>query len=377
MSAFQAEYSGLDRMLHRFAFNGIGLQKIIAELEDDLYARDLREIEIVRPVFITSLPRAGTTLLLNLLTDLPDNATHCYRNMPFLLCPLLWDKVSRPFRKQATMRERAHGDGVDVGFDSPEAFEEIVWKSFWPEKYRDGSIDTWTPDDRSDEFETFLRSHMRKILFLGGSGAEGRYISKNNANIARLEILPRLFPDCRIVVPFRNPLDHVGSLLRQHRSFLEMHAADPFAADYMASIGHHDFGVGLKPLDFDGWFTSGPGIETADDPLRRAFWLRYWLAGFDYLLAHANDNVVLIDYDRLCQAPERGLRVLFDAIGYQDASVSALAKKLHVSTRYDPKDFDVSPELKEQALAMHTRLAGLALNAEDAESAAKLRAAGG
>jgi hypothetical protein len=213
---------------------------------------------------------------------------------------------------------------------------------------------------------------MRKILLLGGKGPEGRYISKNNANIARLDLLPCLFPDCRIVVPFRNPLDHVGSLLRQHRSFLEMHAEDAFTATYMASIGHHDFGQGLKPLDFDGWLTrrqgEGPADDPADDPLGYAFWLRYWIAGFEYLLAHANANVVLLDYDRLCQEPEQSLRGLFDAIGFDDVSVAALAETLRVSTRYDPKDFDVSPDLKERALALHATLAGAALNAGHAEA---------
>jgi hypothetical protein len=373
VSVFRADYSALDRTLHRFALGGLGLQKMMAEVEDDLYARKLRGIELAKPVFITSLPRAGTTLLLNVLSQLPGFATHSYRNMPFLLCPLIWDSVTRRFRKQSALRERAHGDGMTVGFDSPEAFEEVVWKAFWPGKYHERSIEIWRAEERSAEFEDFLRSHMRKILLLklGTSGAAGgagtgRYISKNNANIARLDLLPRLFPDCRIVVPFRNPRDHVASLLRQHRNFLQMHADDPFAADYMASIGHHDFGAGLKPIDFDGWL-SGEVAEPSDpsgDPLRPAFWLRYWLAGFRFLSGHVNASVVLLDYDALCRDPEPGITRLLQAIDCDTGSASTLASQFRAPTAYEGPDLDVDAVLLEQAQTLHRELAAAALKAE-------------
>ena len=28
--------------------------------------------------------------------------------------------------------ERAHGDGMTIGYDSHEAFEEVLWRAFWP-----------------------------------------------------------------------------------------------------------------------------------------------------------------------------------------------------------------------------------------------------
>ena len=58
-----------------------------------------------------------------------------YREMPFLLLPLLWNVISRRFYPPDTMLERAHGDGMTIGNDSVEAFEEILWRAFWPEKY--------------------------------------------------------------------------------------------------------------------------------------------------------------------------------------------------------------------------------------------------
>ena len=60
--------------------------------------------------------------------------------------------------------------------------------------------------------------HFRKLMALRGSGS-ARYVSKNNANIARIPLIARLFPDAIILVPFRNPMDHAGSLLRTHLLF--------------------------------------------------------------------------------------------------------------------------------------------------------------
>ena len=97
----QNSYSRLDRVLHRLAFSTIELQKALADLEDRIYASRFSQIEVDRPVFITSLPRAGTTLLLEIVASLDAFTSHTYRDMPFLITPMLWDSISRPFQSPA------------------------------------------------------------------------------------------------------------------------------------------------------------------------------------------------------------------------------------------------------------------------------------
>ena len=77
----QNSYSRLDRILHRLAFSTIELQKALADLEDRVYASRFSQIEVDRPVFITSLPRAGTTLLLEIVASLDAFASHTYRDI--------------------------------------------------------------------------------------------------------------------------------------------------------------------------------------------------------------------------------------------------------------------------------------------------------
>ncbi len=310
-----ANYSALDRLLHRIALGNLELQKSIADMEDRMHSSSLRRIAIERPVFITSLPRAGTTLLLEFIVNTGEFASHTYRDMPFVLCPLTWRSISGRFQNAAKPRERAHGDGVMVGFDSPEAFEEVIWKAFWPGKYAANGIKTWTACDREPEFEIAFGDHMRKIIAIRSEPEpkRSRYVSKNNANIARLGLLPALFGDCRIVIPFRNPSDHSRSLARQHANFLDLHARDRFARSYMEWIGHYEFGAAFRPFDF----CPAPPTNVADE----GYWLEYWCGAYTHILQQAPPQAIFVDYDELCSAPRQVLEKLELSLAVDDQTL--------------------------------------------------------
>ena len=351
----QNSYSGLDRILHRLAFSTIELQKALADIEDRLYASRFFRLKVDRPVFITSLPRAGTTLLLEIVASLDAFASHTYRDMPFLLTPMLWRSISRPFHKPGGGVERAHGDGMTVCYDSPEAFEELLWRAFWPGKYLRDRIEPWQADDLDPygEFEPFMLAHVPKVTALGTGLRPARYVSKNNANMARIPKLRRLFPDAVILVPFRKPADHVGSMLRQHLRFLEIHARDEFARRYMEYMGHFDFGANFKPIDFGLWLDrNDPGpTDNAE------FWLQYWCAAFEYILANSSEDIVLLNYDDCCANPDAVLRALAGSIGIdRPEALAAHGLRFRPSNRYDPDELELDGPLLSSALDIHREL---------------------
>jgi hypothetical protein len=311
--AFENRYSTLDRALHRVAFLTWSAQIALSDIEDQLFKKRLAKIEVKKPVFIAALPRAGTTLLLEIFAALDEFASHSYQNMPFVLIPMFWDRFTTAFRHSDVPRERAHGDGMLVSVNSPEAFEEVVWKAFWPQHYRADYIVPWS-NENNPEFSDFLSNHMRKIIALRCNGSAipvaPRYISKNNLNIARLGVIQRNFLDAVVLIPFRHPLQHASSLLHQHLNFLEIHGRDPFARSYMAAIGHYDFGNNLRPIDFGGWFTSTQSL----DPTSISFWIKYWTAAYEHLLKQGNDHVRFLSYEALCKSPMQGLERLADFI---------------------------------------------------------------
>src|SRR5262245_26410383 len=162
---FENRYSATDRLLHRLAFCTRKAQIGLADLEEVVFRDQLARHELDRPLFITALPRAGTTLLLQLCVGAGTFASHTYRHMPFVLIPMLWNRFSRGFRRFDAPRERAHGDGMLVSVDSPEAFEEAIWIAFWPKHYRRDRIVPWQEEEDS-LFQEFLTNHFKKIVAL-------------------------------------------------------------------------------------------------------------------------------------------------------------------------------------------------------------------
>lgn len=338
----------------------MGLQRSLADFEDVLHRATLRAAPADRPVFITGLPRAGTTLLLNLLATAGPFATHTYRHMPFLLTPMLWHSFARPFRTQREAVERAHGDGMRIDLDSPEAFEEVLWRAFWPGKYHADRIEAWTNSEAStDEFASFFKSHVAKIVALAkaASPENKRYLSKNNANVVRIPTLLSIFPDAVALVAFRNPADQAASMLRQHERFSAMHASEPFVRRYMADLGHYEFGLSRRPLDF-GNAKDGRDPERArgsaaslDD------WLAYWCAAYDHVLRVMAGAVVLVDYDALCARPAAELGRAGAAAGVNDpAALRAAARHVRPANRYEDASATMEPGLLERALRLHRRL---------------------
>ena len=354
MTRKEGDYSFADRAVHRIAFATLPAQVALADMEDKLFAKELEGVESGAPLFITALPRAGTTLLLELCAKLPEYCSHTYRDMPFLLCPMLWQRFSGRFQRADAPRERAHGDGMMVSTDSAEAFEEVIWKFFWRQHYRDDRIIPWG-ELHDEEFREFLVSHLRKIIALRGPPAsvKARYVSKNNANIARLRGLAQLFPEAVFVVPFRDPLQHAASLRRQHLRFLGVHAEDHFARFYMSAIGHHDFGANLKPLDFDGWLKT----RRSHDETTLDFWLEYWTACYRHVLPLSGGSVHLVSYDRLSVDPGPALESLARIVDASDPTLfSSQAERLAPAKPHEVDTVEIDPEILAAALDLHDRL---------------------
>ena len=213
--------------------------------------------------------------------------------------------MSGVFGKSDERRERAHGDGLEIGYDSPEALEEIFWMSFWSAQYSDEGIELWDASDYQDEAHTFFVEHMKKIVALRRPDRlqDGRYLSKNNGNIARLDLLRHMFPAAKILVPVRHPMEHAASLLRQHLNFLELHKKDPFIRRYMADIGHFEFGELHRVIRF-------PFVReliSGRDPLTLDYWVGYWIAAFEYL-SERRDHLVIVSHEETVSGKTHALK---------------------------------------------------------------------
>jgi hypothetical protein len=218
----------------------------------------------------------------------------------------------------------------------------------------------------STEFENAFRTTIQKLLAERDRDADVRYLSKNNANVSRLGVLSRLFPDGSIIVAFREPSAHTASLMRQHARFSTAHASDPFARRYMAWIGHFEFGQNFRPINFSGWL-DGRAIdaEPAAD-----FWLRYWTVAYRHALEHRTDNVVFVDFDRLIGERAPYLAAIARALGLRrpDALVEQ-APVLRAPTTTE-RTAALGDETLREARAVHAELRAAAISARPADGEA-------
>jgi hypothetical protein len=275
-------YSWLQQKIHQLALSSKFMREAAFDFETYLTST---EQPTNNHVFVSGLARSGTTILLNALHESSEFASLSYRDMPFVLAPNLWAKLSFN-KKNNNSFERAHGDGIRVSAESPEAFEEVFWMTF--DEY---DIDTE---------ETF----KRYVHFINNRYQRNRYLSKNNQNIKRLKLISKIFPNSKILIPFRNPIQTAYSLLFQHQRFIELSKKDTFISDYMKLIGHSEFGPNYVPI-------YNKNLRFIDD-LSVNHWLEQWYLNYrNCLETYKNtDNIYFICYEQLCYSKEYWIDLL-------------------------------------------------------------------
>jgi hypothetical protein len=251
------------------------------------------------------------------------------------------------------LRERAHGDGIAIGYDSPEAFEEVIWRAFWPGHFRAEGIALWSVSDAKADARDFMTRHFRKLVALRckrGVGP-GRYISKNNANIARLDLIPEMFPGAVVLVPVRSPLAHAASLQRQHANFLKLHAEQAFTLRYMADIGHYEFGALHRPIEFEGFARLVEGLEVTD----LDYWFAYWIAAFEHI-AVRRDRIHLIEYEDLCRRGTAAAADLCELLGIEVSRAAAIGAHFRPAPPPQPELEAYRSPFRDRAEALHRKL---------------------
>jgi hypothetical protein len=213
----------------------------LGNLESLMLSRSLAMQRVDRPVYICGLPRAGTTITLQMLSEHPDVVTHKYADFLMPYMPWVWNKVF-PHIPVDAMRKpvpRIHRDRIEVTRDSAEMGEEILWEHFFPQIHDETKYSVLDESDSNPAFERFYREHLCKLALVR---ERSRYVSKAIMCVVRMQYLRKLFADARFLLYIRNPIDHVASLIKQDRIWAEIEQSDPRQIEIIELTGHHEFG---------------------------------------------------------------------------------------------------------------------------------------
>ena len=310
-----------------------GMARSMCFIENTILREQIADFHIDRPIFICGLARSGSTKLLEIVHSHPETQSLRYHNFPLLFMPFIWTKyLKKLFTKNRTPVERIHGDRIMVTPESPEAFEESIWMRYFPNCHDLDSSNILDREVNNPEFEKYYGDFIKRLLL---AEEKTRYLAKANYNSTRLGYLLKLFPSARFIVPVREPVAQVGSLLRQHNNICRRNEDNPRISRHMSRIGHFEFGPHRKSINIgnaeaarniQNLWTEGNDVEG---------YAHFWNSLYDHIADMVADNsqleeaVLIVRYEDLCAEPEYVLNTVFDHLGLDNYS--------HIVDRWGPQ----------------------------------------
>ena len=328
------------------------LSFLLDKLETLILFKDINKINFDRPIYITGLARAGTTIILEMLNKYPDLAAHQYKHFLIPYLPYLIEQI---FKKNIIFTksfERLHKDGIIVTYKSPEVIEEIFWQKFFDDIHNENNSNVISGSVSNPKFESFYRNHIRKLLL---SQDCSRYLAKNNYNVTRLEYLLRLFPNSKFLLIIRNPVDHIASLIKQTKLFIKLEQEIPLLKDWLRIIGHHEFGNHQVCINV--------GNTELIRKIRKLWrnkktyvkgWAYYWSSIYDFIANHLDTNknlkkaTLIVRYDDLCETPAK---IIDQILEHTELSAKKFEKVKKYYVKHIHKPTYYSPDFSNQDLA--------------------------
>ncbi|MDB9821047.1 sulfotransferase [Candidatus Pelagibacter sp.] len=306
-------YSFIQKFFHDLVLGKKFINKSLFEIEKIIYLKN-KDLTNQSHIFISGLPRSGTTSLLNFIYLSNQFASLKYKNMPFILSP----NFSKLFNKKNILKkERLHADGITYDMNSPEAFDEVFFSN-------------------DEEFiKNELLNYIKLIL---DSENKIRYLSKNNLNYKRMDLINSILPNSFFLIPIREPLQHSYSLLNQHLHFSKLQKKDDFIRRYMNCLGHNEFGLNHKswnkPVNFydlnkidywlEQWSFFYENIYKNNQSFKNCFFVIYEeLSNPNYikmLMEKINlDKVENLDLGNFINSNKKEIDINFDNNTYENA----------------------------------------------------------
>jgi len=300
------------------------------------------------PIFITGLPRSGTTFLHGLLAEDPLNRA-----------PRIWESIY-PYpghraaglgagRRKAQLELRLFArlsPGIaslhPMEADAPQECIEFTSQVFrsprFNDVYRAPSYHAWLDRSGYDEAYRFLARFLRHLQ--GPRDAPRRWILKSPEHVFSLDALARVFPDAMLVLVHRDP----GHVLASAARLTEL-----MRAPFTTAIDRPEIGRQVADHWQDGMRRI---VRLADDP---SFPL--------------SSRLVHVQYRALVADPVATVQRIYDAFGLEltAAARSAMAAKVaeapnggYGKNRYRPEEFGIDPQRERERASGYLERFGVA-----------------
>lgn len=304
----------------------------LGQLESRSLAPRMAAVAIDRPIYILGLPRAGTTISAQMLSEHPDVTTHHYSDFALPYTPWWWNRFfpKLPIRALKSPVERVNRDRLKVTRDSSEGVEEMLWLRFFQSLHDPGRCNVLEDSTVNSDFEKFFKDHIRKLLLVRG---RSRYVSKNNPCVTRMRYLRRIFPDARFLLYVRNPIDHAASVVKQDRLFTDLAREDRRLMKMNRLTGFHEFGPNFVPVNVGNNAITDEICRCRDEGRLARARAMQWASVFGFVIDQLNRDpelaraVCIVRYEDLCVKPEETIDRILAHTGLPQEAFAAIRAK--------------------------------------------------
>ncbi|MFZ2526188.1 MAG: sulfotransferase [Rhodococcus sp. (in: high G+C Gram-positive bacteria)] len=269
------------------------------------------DVEITRPIFVTGLPRTGTTALHRLLTADPahQGLEMWLTEMPQPRPPRnTWaaNPVFAGIEAGFAQHHVEHPEFMGVHYMSAGEVEEcwqLLRQSFRSVSYEClAHLPTYSQWLAGQDWTSAYVRHRRNLQLIGLPDAEKRWVLKNPSHLFALDELLTVYPDALVVVTHRDPRTIIPSMCS-----LAAHATNGWSEAFVGDT------IGRSQLDL-------------------------WARGFDTFTEararHDQAQFVDVDYREFVSDPLGTIGSLYDSFGIElgSAAESAMAA-MHTDSR--------------------------------------------
>ncbi|HVV24011.1 MAG TPA: sulfotransferase [Pseudonocardiaceae bacterium] len=326
----EAELTQAGRRAQRSFLRGALVARLLAEASWRQYP-EYADVDIVRPIFVTGLPRTGTTALHRLLTQDP-----AHQGLEMWLTEVPQPRPPRETWPDNPIYQRmaeafaqhhlAHPEFMGVHYISADQVEEC-WQLL-RQSMRSISFEclahvpTYSAWLAGQDWTAAYQRHRRTLQLIGLPDRDRRWVLKNPSHLFALNALFEVYPDALVIQTHRSPRTAIASV------------------------------CSLNQQASDGWSTLFRGDVIGRDQLE------LWARGLELFTAdrarHDQARFHDVDYDDLVRDPLGTVAAIYDRFGIPltDRAVEAMSA-LHTestagrhrpSHRYELADFGLTAE---------------------------------
>jgi hypothetical protein len=214
---------------------------VVDQLSRRLYIREnhrrrpeILEIPVERPLFVTGLPRTGTTVMHNLLSGDPGRRTLTYWELlfPYVRGDIKdnesWArhqteqvlKAQYALKPELLKRHETRADGPEECFNLLKTtFTSIAWANEW----KLPAYLKWFLDQEGTDSYRYYKTQLQ-LLLSRGAGNRRRLLLKCPSHHYNIDVILKVFPDANVVIMHRDPVESFASGLSLLSLFHEVDA---------------------------------------------------------------------------------------------------------------------------------------------------------